>query len=198
MYHERQQWALCGVHAINNLLQKPAFDKASFDAVCDELAPSSTTFWNPHRSALGLGNYDVNVLMVVLERQGFTVQWHDTRQEITTTTLRDYFSSDADNHAKPKICGIVVNLPSTGIWSTLTRGRHWMTLLYSDESSSLAASASAASPEDSNAISKYQWMNLDSELKKPEIIGGMSACAKLLQGWQETKKGNCHILLVRK
>lgn len=201
MYHEQQKWALCGVHAINNLLQKQAFDKASFDAVCDELAPSFHAFWNPHRSAMGLGNYDVNVLMVLLEREGFAVKWHDVRHEISTKTLEDYYchcldGSRQDATAEPKICGIVVNLPSTGMWSKLTKGRHWMTLLWSN--ASLANDKKCKQENKNTEKGEFRWMNLDSELKEPEIVGDMSDCAKLLQKWQENKKGDCHILLVRK
>ena len=200
MYHEKQKLSLCGVHAINNLLQKTAFDKASFDAVCNELAPSpsSIAFWNvnPHRSALGLGNYDVNVLMVILERQGFAVKWHDVRQEISATTLEDYYENlgGKDQTAEPEICGIVVNVPSTSMWSKLTKGRHWMTLLWSD-----APSVNDTNRKQDNNTEKqgFRWMNLDSELKEPEIVGDMAACAKLLQRWQESK-GDCHILLVKK
>ena len=120
MYHERQRLALCGVHALNNLLQEHKFSKRDFDAICSELAPDSG-FINPHRSILGIGNYDVNVLMVLLDRSNLKVQWLDSREDVTEDLLNDY-----------KPFGILVNLPST---SALTRmgilkGRHWLSLLW--------------------------------------------------------------------
>jgi hypothetical protein len=59
------------------------FEKAAFDAASEHLTAveeaegyggSSNALlkyvWNPHRAPLGLGNYDVNVLMYVLEQKG--------------------------------------------------------------------------------------------------------------------------------
>lgn len=59
------------------------FDKATLDAACEHLAALSNggsssssllgRVWNPHRAPLGLGNYDVNVLMFVMEARGASV-----------------------------------------------------------------------------------------------------------------------------
>jgi len=139
-------------------------------------------------------------LLVILERQGFQVKWHDLRDTITSATLHAYFpineqkncdsvDSVAPTQSQPESAsatarataaatfGIVVNLPSTGIWGTLSKGRHWATLLWSRE--------------------KKVWMNLNSELKQPEEIGDFEQCAKLLQHWQR-EKGECPILLARR
>jgi hypothetical protein len=37
-----------------------------------------TWAWNPHRAPLGLGNYDVNALMLVLEDKG-AIRWREER-----------------------------------------------------------------------------------------------------------------------
>lgn len=163
MYHERQRWAYCGVHAMNNLLQTKKYDKTDFDQVCQELVAPDDAHWiNPHKSILGVGNYDVNVLMVVLEQQlGFQVKWHDCRKEIN---LNDAVVDDA----------IVVNVPSTSLWGKVTKGRHWLTLLRKGDS----------------------WINLDSGLKEPQVIGDAEACTKLLNEWR-SKHEECHILLVK-
>lgn len=183
-YHERQRWSLCGIHAVNNLLQEQRYTKATFDAVCEELDPSNK-YWNAHRSALGIGNYDVNVLMVVCEQQeGMHVEWHDERQEITPDVLVEKYQAQQRENSNDKgerLFGIVVNLPSSGLWGKLTKGRHWLTLRWS--------------------FSEQHWVNLDSELAKPQIIGDMEACAKLLQGWcaKQTSRGdNCHVLFAWK
>jgi len=34
IYHERQSRELCLMHALNNLFQGQAFDKAALDAIC--------------------------------------------------------------------------------------------------------------------------------------------------------------------
>lgn len=58
------------------------FEKATFDTASEHLAALTGEsygdtgnalmkwVWNPHRAPLGLGNYDVNVLMYVLEQKG--------------------------------------------------------------------------------------------------------------------------------
>jgi josephin len=35
---------------------------------------------NPHKSLLGLGNYDVNVIMASLQIKGFQAVWFDKRK----------------------------------------------------------------------------------------------------------------------
>ena len=168
MYHERQRWSLCGVHAVNNVLQEPKYTKSDFDTVCLELAPDQ--HWlNPHRSMLGIGNYDVNVLMVLLERAKMQVQWQDGRKELETTDLKDY-GKDAS------LFGLIVNFPSNSLWGRLTKGRHWCALLWQP--------------------STEQWINLNSDLKEPEPIGDMDDCAKQLKEWRS--KQECHILMVKK
>lgn len=69
---------LCAVHALNNLFQdKNAFSKAELDAISYNLSPDS--FVNPHKNMLGLGNYDVNVLMAALQLRDYEAVWFDKR-----------------------------------------------------------------------------------------------------------------------
>lgn len=69
----------CALHALNNLFQKDdAFLKSELDAVCYSLAPK--VWFNPHKSLLGLGNYDVNVLIAVLQNKGYQTIWFDQRK----------------------------------------------------------------------------------------------------------------------
>lgn len=80
IYHERQSKQLCALHALNNLFQDAqAFKKQDLDAICKELAPNSRIF-NPHRSAFGLGCYDINVLISALSQKGYDVKWFDKRK----------------------------------------------------------------------------------------------------------------------
>lgn len=95
-YHERQQLQYCLKHALNNLLQRPAFTIESLNDICKKQVYSfiitsfyffgnfsldNTSFLNPHRSILGLGNYDVNVLMVAMssEEKDLSIIWFDSR-----------------------------------------------------------------------------------------------------------------------
>lgn len=99
IYHERQWKQLCALHALNNLFQDSrAFTKQDLDVICKELAP--TRFINPHRSMLGLGCYDVNVIIAALAKRGFDVVWYDKR--------KDPNSLDLDI-----ITGFILNVPNT-------------------------------------------------------------------------------------
>lgn len=52
-------------------------------SICvDSLSPGSR-FFNPHRNVLGLGNYDVNILMKAVQTKGFDVTWFDKRRLLT-------------------------------------------------------------------------------------------------------------------
>ncbi len=77
-YHERQSCQLCALHVLNNLFGGKEFDKAELDGICYRLSPDA---WiNPHKSVLGLGNYDVNVIMSALQTKGYEVKWFDKRR----------------------------------------------------------------------------------------------------------------------
>lgn len=39
---------------------------------------------NPHKSVLGLGNYDVNVIMSALQLRGYEAIWFDKRKSVPT------------------------------------------------------------------------------------------------------------------
>jgi len=78
VYHERQSRQLCALHVLNNLLQEKAFNKSDLDEICLQLNDSQ--WWNPHRSPLGLGNYDVNVMMAALQLKEYQAVWFDKRK----------------------------------------------------------------------------------------------------------------------
>jgi len=160
LYHERQRLALCGVHAVNNLLQQKKYSKADFDAVCLQL--DSSTWFNRHRSFLGIGNYDVNVVTLLLQQENYTVQWHDQRNTINVETLQQH----------QHLTGILWNVPANSLLGRLTGGRHWIALLWDQENG---------------------WINLDSGLHAPNIVGAHENCVKLLTLLANKES---HILLV--
>ena len=78
IYHERQKQMLCLVHTLNNLFQdRNAYSKANLDAISYQLSPDA--FVNPHKNMLGLGNYDVSVLMAALQWREYEAVWFDKR-----------------------------------------------------------------------------------------------------------------------
>jgi len=176
-YHERQRLALCGKHAVNNLLQTQRFEKSDFDHVCTQLSPNF--FFNPHRSCLGIGDYDVNVVSLLLQQEGYSVQWHDQRNEITPETLLlRSVDHDEDDNSK-LLVGILWNVPSTSIWGRLWGGRHWIALLYDKN-------------RNNGNEQQQQWVNLDSGLSTPQVVGTNEQCAQLLNA----NRNESHVLLV--
>jgi josephin len=156
LYHEQQSLALCAVHAVNNLLQTRRYTKRDFDAACVTLSPA--VWCNPHRSILRIGDYDVNVVTILLQQEGFSVTWHDQRTALRAESLEN-------------LVGILWNVDAHSIWSRIFGGRHWIALLHRNE----------------------QWINLDSILAEPMVIGTHDDCVSLLNSKQDA-----HILLVTK
>lgn len=59
-------------------LAKGTFTKVQLDDICRQLSPND---WiNPHKSILGLGNYDINVIMTALQIKGCEAIWFDKRK----------------------------------------------------------------------------------------------------------------------
>merc|ERR1712037_461453 len=79
IFHERQRRELCALHALNNVFQHKEFSKDELDQVCNRLAPASVL--NPHKSFLGTGNYDINVIMAALQSRSYQAIWHDKRKK---------------------------------------------------------------------------------------------------------------------
>ncbi|XP_047505358.1 josephin-1 isoform X3 [Pieris napi] len=87
IYHEKQVKELCALHALNNLFQtRNTFSKSDLDTICRSLSPN--VWFNPHRSMLGFGNYDINVIMAALQKQGCEAIWFDKRKRRHWITIR--------------------------------------------------------------------------------------------------------------
>ncbi|XP_066998353.1 josephin-like protein isoform X2 [Anabrus simplex] len=117
IYHEKQVKELCALHALNNLFQENnAFSKSELDSICYSLSPN--VWINPHKSLLGLGNYDINVIMAALQRKGCEAIWFDKRKDPNCLNLRN-------------ILGFILNVPSDyklGFVLLPLRRRHWVAI----------------------------------------------------------------------
>ncbi|XP_026749456.1 josephin-2 [Galleria mellonella] len=117
IYHEKQVKELCALHALNNLFQtRGTFSKSELDTICSRLSPN--VWFNPHRSMLGLGNYDINVIMAALQKKGCEAVWFDKRKDPGCLDLSN-------------ICGFILNVPSDyklGFVMLPLRRRHWITI----------------------------------------------------------------------
>lgn len=167
IYHERQSKELCAVHALNNIFQKRTFTQAVMDEVCSNLAPSS--WLNPHKSILGLGNYDINVIMTAVQAQTeCEVIWFDKRKDPKTIEIE-------------KVVGFLLNIPSTydiggGLFTLpLLNRRHWIAI------------------KEVNTV----FYNLDSKLKKPEAIGSYEDTMKFIQNQIQNKDNELFLIVLR-
>ncbi|KAK0139155.1 Josephin-2 [Merluccius polli] len=114
VFHEKQRLELCAIHALNNVLQERVFTKETADDICKRLAPQCVV--NPHRSMLGTGNYDVNVIMAALQSRELAAVWWDKRRTVQSLCLCN-------------VQGFILNVPSRvslGIVSLPLRRRHWL------------------------------------------------------------------------
>ncbi|XP_061416865.1 josephin-1 isoform X2 [Lethenteron reissneri] len=115
LYHERQRRELCALHALNNVFQDGgAFTKEQLDEICQRLSPDSML--NPHKSMLGTGNYDVNVIMAALQTKACEAVWWDKRR-------------DVDSIAFGNVVGLILNIPSSMRWGPLQlplKRKHWI------------------------------------------------------------------------
>lgn len=122
VYHEKQSMMLCAIHAVNNLLQsRGAFTKKQFDEICCRLSPD--TWINPHRSMLGIGNYDINVIMVALQSHGYETVWFDKRKKLGQL-------------CPEKIFGFLINTTSRMSMMSMPlpfQGKHWITIRRVDD-----------------------------------------------------------------
>ena len=86
IYHEKQSRELCALHALNNLFQSEnAFTVTELNNICYTLSPD--TWVNPHKSSIGLGNYDVNVITAALNGKDHDLVWFDKRKDPRTIKL---------------------------------------------------------------------------------------------------------------
>jgi len=163
MYHERQQRMLCGLHAVNNLLQGPVYTKAAFDNIAYELAADPGTAvrrrflpralrLNPHKLPW-VGDYDANVLISALAVQHFDVLWHNRQQGIDALRAR---------LEAPQTHGVIVNVPET---TCHMRSHHWF------------------------AVRKFppgQWVLLDSKLEQPVTYPSLDVLLAHFVDWLDS------------
>nr|VZI14467.1 unnamed protein product [Spirometra erinaceieuropaei] len=113
IYHQKQSLLLCAVHAINNVLQFEAVNKQSMDAICSRLTPAR--FANPHRNIFGLGNFDVNVLILALQDHDYDVVWFNRQKSMTEHNLN-----------WDRITGFILNTRRKFLAPIPVTSRHWI------------------------------------------------------------------------
>jgi len=190
-YHEKQRYLFCGIHAVNNLLGGPSFvSKAIMDAIAYRLASNTGTSttttaittttgvssWihnnatNPHKSMFGVGNYDVNVIMMALQEQGYDTQYLDTRNDDWKLILHQQEEEDEKEQSiptKPGAVGLICNVSGRqwwmpGIFSSYSR--HWKAIKFVRTVSIRSPRLTTSTATATTTISYY---DLDSKLSEP-------------------------------
>ena len=113
---------MCLLHSLNALFQRKKFSNGDMDVICNQLAPDKII--NPHKSILQTGNYDANVLMMALHKEGVDVQWFDSRKAATELTLDEAFLCPKGKYSE--FMGFIVNNPKK-VMMVFNR-RHWLTI----------------------------------------------------------------------
>ncbi|XP_058458581.1 josephin-like protein [Malaya genurostris] len=117
VYHEKQVKELCALHALNNLFQdRECYNKMQLDEICRGLAPDD--YINPHKSILGLGNYDINVIISALHMKDCEAIWFDKRKDPSCIDTS-------------RIVGFILNVPSNykvGFVRLPIQRRHWISI----------------------------------------------------------------------
>lgn len=105
---------------MNHLLGDEVYDKNQFNEICYEL---SDDIINPHKHIFG-GDYDVNVLMIALEKRGLNSKWYDNRQGKLKVP---------DKEEEQEVVGYLVNIFSEGAPGFIHKlcgisKRHWLAI----------------------------------------------------------------------
>jgi len=113
---EKQRWYQCGLHAVNNLLQRPVYAVEDFEAIANEV--SAIVPGIRHKACLGLGCYGAEVVCAAVARQGLCVDTLNCKN--TDVALRRL--------SGPNVVGLLLNeVESDRRWWQLWRSqRHWL------------------------------------------------------------------------
>ena len=167
LYHEKQQLQLCLLHAINSLLQENIFTQKMLNNICKELSPNKLI--NPHKSFFQTGNYDVNVLIKVLQKIDIQVQWFDARK-VNELDLNN--NQLLEPQKSIKFIGFILNNPQKAMMKLFSR-RHWITIRKVDDF----------------------WYNFDSKLKEPYKFKDGKEASSFIQNAMKTN--NAELMICR-
>jgi josephin len=134
---------------------------------------------NPHKSALGLGNYDINVILRALQNKGFDAIWFDKRKDPTNLNLG-------------VITGFILNIPNPS-YSGNSNGNKW-------------SPTQLLSMPINYFISRKHWIavrtlgenglyfDLDSKHEEPQAIGEEKDLLDYLR--EKSTRSDCEIFVV--
>lgn len=188
LYHERQQGALCALHAANNLLQRAAFTlgdfarlqrrvpaEASLCAGCLRCCPER---WCCRRCRVGgkFGNFDANVLLMALGEKRTALQYWDARKtdvDQLIGRLEEETCTGALLHTKAASHGCLVAAGMRCLARCFGENGHWIALLRPPPSTGDGTGDGHAGEE------RVFVVDLDSKLAAPKAYTKQAARALL-------------------
>jgi hypothetical protein len=166
------------------VLQRSAVTREDFDAECERLAPQ--TRLNPHRSWLpGMGDYDANVLVNILQAQQCEVRFVDRRQRPLQLSLES-----------GALCGFVVNVkrPRNFLFRLLGSGRHWFAIAHSADSMNHSDDAC----ENQQQKQRREWALLDSLSDTPRLFANEAELLEYMEALVDDPDLDLNLLVVER
>eukprot|EP00977_Amphora_coffeiformis_P026843 scaffold31046_cov157-Amphora_coffeaeformis.AAC.4 len=123
VFHERQRWLRCGLHAVNNVLQEAKATPEDFERIAASHAHIAGK--GPVLFRLGFGDYDGNTIIEFLQnRASCEVTFVDRRH--AAETIRQQIMSDNNN-----LKGFLVNVRrrKSLVPSFIYTSRHWFSVV---------------------------------------------------------------------
>ncbi|CAD8073170.1 unnamed protein product [Paramecium sonneborni] len=92
--HYTQSLRRCGLEAVNNLIQQNKYNWDDFQNIGNEIKKET----KQSHSTYYLGNYDLNIIERVLDKENFFLEWVKANQNFTVELLAD-----------PQVFGLLIN-----------------------------------------------------------------------------------------
>lgn len=146
-YHEKQRFAHCAVHTLNNLFQESWLSYADFADIAAKLhktdvAMGNSAYFspNPYRSWFPyVGNFDIQCIVEAIKRKNCVMSNHITRvSELSSNNL----STKCDSTV-----GYIVNKQSVSLFGFRT-SNHWFAIIRTGQ----------------------RFVNIDSQISDPETM----------------------------
>lgn len=157
-YHETQRLQLCALHSINNLFQEKRFSKSDLDEIVDTFDKSWC--WNEY-SSLYTGNYDLRIILEAFKKEGYSLRAIDSTESFETFPFNQSFGLLLN---KALDQSFLERVPFLNRFSK--PARHWFAI---------------------KCLNDGNFYDLDSKLKKPQLIGDRQQLIDYLTKFDRTQ-----------
>lgn len=181
-FHEQQVLMHCAMHTLNSLVGERWVTVGLLASIARDLEvkhrmeTSRPSLFNPYYHWAGpwVGNWDIMVIIEALKARGMEVAHHlifnPKRPENLVSEL------EAIRHLvdEPTTVGIIVNERSQNWLMKFISGHHWYAMV------PIRHPEVQASIEPHIKDQRAQWVNKDSKLTRPQLVGNLGTTPELL------------------